>query len=922
MDVAYLGMGVDSSQVKGATGELGRLSGAAEKAESRARRFGGAATKAGREASAANDNAARSARKMAGAYDLVWTSVKRAAGQFLAFTAASVGIGSTIRTLASFEQSMSQVAAITRATGADLKAMRDVAKDLGATTEFSAAQAADGLKYLGMAGFDAQKSIAAIPSVLDLATAASMGLAQSADITSNIMSAFGIAANKASSVADILAAASSRANTDVGQLGDAMKYVGPVASSFGVSMSDAAAAVGVLSNNGLQGSMAGTGLRRVISSLANPTNAAVKALNAMGVAVESVNPKTHSLVDIVGRLAKAGLSGANALEIFGDRGGPAILALTRNAPQLRELTGQLSNVEGTAKRMADTMRDNLMGDLHNLASSAQSVVIAMGDNGMTGVFRGVAQVGVVGLRFLADNMNTVARATTVAGAALLVAFGPAALSAIATGFGYMVGGMLAGLTALRVAIMTNPLGVLATAIAIVLAAAYTFRDEFEEIFGVSIVDAVKIGGNKIIGAFVGAYSAVISVWQRLPDALSGIAKQAANSVLKTLNQPWLSVNGHTIIPGLGGAGELKLSDAEKSAVNGAVGAFKSGYGRDYLGVGGAVEPGTGRRASPGSRSNTSADAAAIKKIQDAADALGNDGGAGTELPTISTGGAGSAADTAARKAERAAKAYDRLTQSAESFVASQETERATVGMSEMAAAKYSHTQKLLNQAKQQGIKLSASQKAELQSLGAEMGEQEVATKRLKDAYSSVKDGVKGVFSSFRGAIEQGKSIWKAFGDAAQSVLDKIIGKIEDQLSTSITNALFSAKGSGSSGGGLFGSIFSGVGHLFGFANGTNYAPGGPALVGERGPEIVNLPRGSQVVPNHHLRAAANNNAQPQAVDVRSHVSVSVDDDGKIQTYVTKSEARASAKGAQNAVNHVKSNWGNYQGQQQMHGQVR
>ena len=310
--------------------------------------------------------------------------------------AAFAAIRSSVAVLSDFESGMSKVAAVTRATAGELEALRDVAKDLGSTTEFTAAQAASGLAFLGMAGFSAAESISAIPAVLDLATAAAMDLGSAADISSNIMSAFGIAATEAGDVADILAAASSRANTNVGQLGEAMKFVGPIASALDISMNDTAAAIGILSDAGLQGTMAGTGLRRVLSSLVNPTTDAEKALASMGVTIESVNPDMHSIVDIVETLAVAGIDAADALTIFGDRGGPAILALTSQTGDLRELTGELQNVAGEAEIMADIMRDNVGGDITELKSAISGLIIQMGESGLTAIIRIVVQ-GLTGL---------------------------------------------------------------------------------------------------------------------------------------------------------------------------------------------------------------------------------------------------------------------------------------------------------------------------------------------------------------------------------------------------------------------------------------------------------------------------------------------------------------------------------------------
>jgi TP901 family phage tail tape measure protein len=383
MTVATLGYRIDSSQALVAERNLDRMDDAAGRADRGAQRL------------------TRRASILRGAMVRLSSSAGALAGTIAALFGAQAIIGG----IADFDQAMSRVQAITRATEEDMRVLRDTASQLGATTEFSATQAADGLRFLGMAGFSATESIQAIPQVLDLATASGMDLASAADTASNIMSAFGIAADNAASVTDVLAAAASRANTDVSQLGTAMSFAGPVASSLGVSVNDAAAAVGVLSDAGIQGSMAGTGLRRVMSSLINPTGEAADAIRSLGVNLDDVNPQTNSLVDIVDRLAQAGLGASEALTIFGDRGGPAILALTSQAPRLRELTEELSNVDGAASQMAETMRDNLRGDLQGLVSALQSVILAMGDAGLTAALRAVVQGITEFVRAITETIN-------------------------------------------------------------------------------------------------------------------------------------------------------------------------------------------------------------------------------------------------------------------------------------------------------------------------------------------------------------------------------------------------------------------------------------------------------------------------------------------------------------------------------------
>ena len=390
-DMASVGLRVDSRQVQTANGDLDRFA-------------------------RSGDKAGRSANRATSAFSAMGKGLAIAAGGFAAIAGAT-------RTLAEFGSSMSQVQAITNATATEMVKLTATAAKMGSTTEFSASQAAGGLRFLGMAGFSATESIAAMPAVLDLATSASMGLAEAADTASNIMSAFGIAATDASDVADVLAAAATSANTSVSQLGNAMAFVGPVASAMGVEMSDTAAAIGVLSDAGIQGSAAGTGLRRVLSSLANPTGAAAAALADLGVKLEDVNPATTSIVEIVDRLAASGISAADALTIFGDRGGPAILALTSQAGSLRELTESLSDVEGESARMATTMRDNLKGDMQSAMSAAEGLIIAMGKAGLTAVLRGATQFATGFLRTVSQLVDGIGFLVGIADDARRAIFG-------------------------------------------------------------------------------------------------------------------------------------------------------------------------------------------------------------------------------------------------------------------------------------------------------------------------------------------------------------------------------------------------------------------------------------------------------------------------------------------------------------------
>ena len=410
MDIlAALGLEVDSRPVARADQALDRFQRSARGAERGAVGF------------------ERGARGMA-------LSAARVAGAVAGMVASVASLGAMVTVIADFDRSMSQVEAITRASSQELEAMRAIAMDLGATTAFSAAQAADGLRFLGMAGFSASEAMAAIPDVLNLASASGMDLAETADIASNIMSAFAIDAGQAGNVADVLAAASSRANTNVAQLGQAMSYAGPTAAALGISMETTAAAIGVMSDAGIQGSRAGTALNAALASLAAPTDQAAAALAGLGVDVASVNPATADLVDIIDALAGGGMDAASAMAIFGREAGPAMLALVSQNDRLRDLRVELGGVAGEAGRMAQIMNDNLRGDFLALGSAAQGLALALGDAGITAALRAVVQAATATVRGISAVVQAIGdlRGYAIAAAAVFTVMYAPALYAAAT----------------------------------------------------------------------------------------------------------------------------------------------------------------------------------------------------------------------------------------------------------------------------------------------------------------------------------------------------------------------------------------------------------------------------------------------------------------------------------------------------------
>src|SRR5690606_23092297 len=180
-----------------------------------------------------------------------------------------------------------------------LRLLAETARQLGADTQYSAAQAAEGMTYLAMAGFNVQQTIAAMPGVLQLAASAQLDLATAADIATNILTGYGLAVEELARVNDVLVSAMTGANTNLQQLGEAMKYAGPVASAAGLEFEEAAAAIALMGNAGIQGSMAGTSLRGAITRLLNPTRQVQDLIRELGLNTYDTNGNLVGMSEII-----------------------------------------------------------------------------------------------------------------------------------------------------------------------------------------------------------------------------------------------------------------------------------------------------------------------------------------------------------------------------------------------------------------------------------------------------------------------------------------------------------------------------------------------------------------------------------------------------------------------------------------------
>jgi len=361
-------------------------------------------------------------------------------------------VGASVKAAANFEQSMAKVKAISGATDTEFAQLTATAKNLGATTQFSASQAADGLAFLSLAGFKAQDSIDAMPAVLNLAAAGAIDLGTAADIASNIMTGFGLEAKDTSKAADILAKTFTTANTDMNQLGMAMKYVAPVANALGWDMTDAATAVAKMSDAGIQGSQAGTSLRAMLLSLANPTGQTAKAFDKLGISVVNSNGQFKPLPELISHISSKmeGMTDAQktvtAAQLVGTEASAGFLALIKQgAPALQEYKTSLEQSGGTAERIAKIQQETLIGAWTQVKSAAEGLAIAIGET-LLPAFTAVAS-----------------GATTLLGALSDIdpRFISAGLAAAGTAAGLMIfvtniGKVVTALSTLRLAMMANP----------------------------------------------------------------------------------------------------------------------------------------------------------------------------------------------------------------------------------------------------------------------------------------------------------------------------------------------------------------------------------------------------------------------------------------------------------------------------------
>lgn len=438
----------------------------------------------------------------------------------------SVGVAA-VKTAADFDSAMSQVAAVSGATGKDFDALRNKAREMGAKTKFSATEAAEAMNYMAMAGWKTEDMLSGIEGIMNLAAASGEDLATTSDIVTDALTAFGLSAKDSGHFADILAAASSNANTNVSIMGETFKYCAPIAGALGFSAEDTAEAIGLMANAGIKSSQAGTALRTIMNNLAGDVKISGKAIGDVTIATTNADGSMRDLSDILadcrsafGNLTESEKAQA-AESLVGKNAMSGFLALM-NAGEgdIEKLSSAIDNCDGSAEKMAMTMQDNLAGQLTILKSQLQELAISFGDILMPAIRSIVSK-----LQGFVDKLNGMDEGTkrTIATIALLVAsIGPlliiigTAISKIGVAMQGFVK-LANGVSKLKVAVQggTGVLGKLGATLGGISA----------PVLAVVAVIAV------LVAAFVhlwktneGFRDTIIGTWNRIKDTISGFCQ--------------------------------------------------------------------------------------------------------------------------------------------------------------------------------------------------------------------------------------------------------------------------------------------------------------------------------------------------------------------------------------------------------------
>ncbi len=373
-----------------------------------------------------------------------------------------------LQTSATFEQSMANAASVSGATGEELERMTALAREMGKTTVFSASEAADAMYYMASAGYKVEEMANAIEPILNLASATQSDLAFTTDTVIATLNQFQLDSSEAGRVSNVFASAIGNSQATLEKLSYSMSYVGPVANSLGWSLEDATGALSVLYNAGYDGSMAGTSLRQSLVALMNPSTSAKKIFAELGIELTKLDPTTNKFSDIVNTLAQSGITTAQAMEVFGDRAGPGMMALlAQGGDAIADMTESITGTN-SATEMAAKQVDTMEGSAKLMKSMMEEIAISIGDV-LIPILRKLMEQYLMPLMERFQGMSSVSKETILKIAMIAAAVGPL----------FLVLGKVVSIASkvMKIASMlTGPVGLIILAVAALIAVlVYLFK---------------------------------------------------------------------------------------------------------------------------------------------------------------------------------------------------------------------------------------------------------------------------------------------------------------------------------------------------------------------------------------------------------------------------------------------------------------
>lgn len=535
--------------------------------------------------------------------NLVTDVLRRAVDMMREFAAATLEVG------VNFDSQMSKVEAIAGATADEVERLRDKAKEMGASTKFTATEAGEAFEYMAMAGWKTEDMLQGIDGIMNLAAASGAELGTTSDIVTDALTAFGYSAQDAGHFADVLAAAATNSNTNVEMMGESFKYVAPLCGTLGYSAEDAAVALGLMANSGIKADMAGTSLRNLLQRLAKPTKESSAAMDVLGVSLYDDTGRMYSLMEVMNQL-RSGMGevripmdefaqtcdeldaalesgemkqkdydkaleeltqrafGAEQAEkaryvamLAGARGLSGIMAIS-NATEadFNSLTDAIYNCDGAAEDMANTMLDNLGGDMTRLKSKFEGVQLALYEK-----LEPTLRKGVEALSKLVDVLGwivehgdgiaaTITGIATAVGTFLAITKGAAIVSAL-TG---AVSGLTGALSALGAVLLANPIGLIVAAIAGLVAAfiylwkhSEKFRAFWEnlwnniKLFVLASVESIKMIWEGLKEAFTNLWTGIkdffSTIWEGIKFIIKGFVSWYYNNLIQPVIQAFQPV---------------------------------------------------------------------------------------------------------------------------------------------------------------------------------------------------------------------------------------------------------------------------------------------------------------------------------------------------------------------------------------------